>query len=53
MASNTNDITGDKIITRIPSEDYRNNFDAIFNKPKEKAEKESEEENNHGDDSAN
>lgn len=29
-----NDITGDNIQTKVASESYRNNFDAIFRKPK-------------------
>lgn len=30
-----NDITGDSIITKISSQEYRNNFDMIFRKSKE------------------
>lgn len=28
----TNDITGDRIISKAPSKDYRDNFDGIFKK---------------------
>lgn len=31
-----NDITGDQIKTKLPSENYRNNFDKIFGKKKKK-----------------
>lgn len=31
-----NDITGDAIKSKPANENYRNNFDAIFNKPKKK-----------------
>lgn len=35
MAS-TNDITGDSLTSKVPTEEYRNNFDNIFRKEKEK-----------------
>lgn len=31
----TNDITGDQIKSKFSTEKYRNNYDLIFNKPKE------------------
>lgn len=34
----TNDITGDSIQTKIVSDAYRNNYDAIFGKSKQKLE---------------
>ncbi|HET8687086.1 MAG TPA: hypothetical protein VFM18_10535 [Methanosarcina sp.] len=33
-----NDVTGDSIQTKIPSDAYRNNYDAIFGKSKQKPE---------------
>lgn len=30
--SNTNDITGDKLISKVSNETYRNNYDRIFGK---------------------
>ena len=33
MAS-TNDITGDSLTSKVPTEEYRNNFDTIFRKDK-------------------
>lgn len=30
-----NDVTGDSLITKAPTDAYRNNYDAIFNKPKQ------------------
>lgn len=33
-----NDITGDSIQTKIPSEAYRNNYDMIFGKKKKQEE---------------
>lgn len=30
-----NDITNDSLITKAPTDAYRNNYDAIFNKPKQ------------------
>lgn len=30
----TNDITGDKIITKVSTDTYRNNYDMIFKKTK-------------------
>jgi len=33
-----NDITGDKLISKSNSDNYRDNYDAIFNKPTEKEE---------------
>lgn len=33
-----NDITGDSISTKVSSDAYRNNFDAIFRKPKQETE---------------
>ena len=30
-----NDITGDALISRVPSQQYKDNYDAIFRKPKE------------------
>lgn len=41
MASK-NDITGDSIKTKIPSEQYRNNYDLIFGKKKPEEKKENE-----------
>jgi lysophospholipase L1-like esterase len=35
MAS-TNDITGDSLTSKVPTEEYRNNFDTIFRKDKKK-----------------
>ena len=32
--STKNDITGDKIQSGVPSQEYLNNYDAIFRKPK-------------------
>jgi len=32
VSSSKNDITGDSIITKISSAEYRNNFDLIFRK---------------------
>lgn len=32
MATAQNDITGDKIASKIPSKDYLSNFDLIFRK---------------------
>ena len=32
MATAQNDITGDKIASKIPSQDYLSNFDLIFRK---------------------
>lgn len=49
---NRNDITGDKMTTGVPSEAYRNNWDAIFNKPKE-TEVSEPKETTDGDDSPN
>lgn len=37
----TNDVTGDKIKSGVNSDNYRNNFDDIFNKAKEEVEEES------------
>ena len=34
----TNDITGDKIKSKIPSKEYLDNYDVIFGKPEKKAE---------------
>lgn len=34
-----NDVTGDSIQTKIPSDAYRNNYDAIFGKSKQNANK--------------
>lgn len=34
MATSRNDITGDSLRSRSPSEEYRNNYDAIFGKKK-------------------
>lgn len=32
----TNDITGDKLVSKIPTDEYRENFDRVFGqKPKE------------------
>lgn len=28
-----NDITGDKIATKVPSKQYKDNWDAVFGKP--------------------
>lgn len=39
-----NNITGDRMVTKTTSEEYRNNWDAIFGKKKE-AVKEDEEDN--------
>ncbi len=30
-----NDVTGDSLITKAPTDAYRDNYDAIFNKPKQ------------------
>ena len=40
-----NDITGDALISRVPSEQYKNNYDLIFRKgnPKEDNKDEKEE----------
>ena len=32
MTAAKNDVTGDSIVTKISSEEYRNNFDLIFRK---------------------
>ena len=32
--SNRNDVTGDKLQTKIPSQEYKDNYDDIFRKPK-------------------
>lgn len=32
--SNTNDVTGDKLISKVSNEKYRNNYDSIFKKCK-------------------
>ena len=32
-----NDITNDSLITKAPTDAYRDNYDAIFNKPKQEA----------------
>ena len=37
-----NDITGDALISRLPSEAYKNNYDLIFRKEKPQKEKEDE-----------
>jgi hypothetical protein len=34
MATAQNDITGDKIASKVPSQDYLSNFDLIFRKNK-------------------
>lgn len=31
----TNEITGDALVSRVPSQQYKDNYDAIFRKPKE------------------
>jgi len=43
--SNTNDVTGDKIITKTGTDNYRDGWDRIFGKNKEQ-QKEKEEEQN-------
>ncbi len=35
MTTSTNDITGDKIATKVNSDLYRSNYDAIFKKSEE------------------
>ena len=37
-----NDITGDALISRVPSQQYKDNYDAIFRKPKEHNDSDSE-----------
>lgn len=37
-----NDITGDALISRLPSEAYKNNYDLIFRKGNPKEEKQDE-----------
>jgi hypothetical protein len=34
MATSTNEITGNKIASKIPSQEYLSNFDSIFRKTK-------------------
>jgi hypothetical protein len=38
----TNDVTGDMLISRVPSEAYKNNYDAIFRKGNPEKEKQNE-----------
>lgn len=39
-----NDITGDSLVSRVTTDDYRNNYDAIFRKkPEPKPEEETSE----------
>jgi len=38
----TNDVTGDMLISRVPSEAYKNNYDAIFRKGNPEKEKQDE-----------
>ena len=47
-----NDITGDALISRLPSEAYKNNYDLIFRKEKPQKEKQdgNREENQRGQD---
>ena len=33
--SNRNEVTGDKLQTKIPSKEYKDNYDAIFRKDKQ------------------
>lgn len=35
MATASNEITGDKLQTKVTSQAFRDNYDAIFRKPKE------------------
>lgn len=44
-----NDVTGDMLISRLPSEAYKNNYDLVF--PKEKPQKEKENEQKKSDES--
>ena len=37
-----NDVTGDMLISRVPSEAYKNNYDLIFRKGNPKKDKEDE-----------
>ena len=37
-----NDVTGDMLISRVPSEAYKNNYDAIFRKGNPEQEKQNE-----------
>lgn len=41
MATATNPVTGDKIATKVASQNYLNNFDSIFRKKTDEVQEES------------